>query len=282
MKNNLLFLMLCLTTLTTVLAQKITYKKDTLKVDDVPYCVITSKDLFNPTYTVKSLGGKDIAIAKTQQAGSTTTPVGYFLVTFLGSGNQCEMSTTFGFGKKLGTAMFEAKVFENGEYTEEGERKFLLLNDNKISQRANANAQQNNNGISININDNTGRNTNTGRNNNNNNNNNNSNRNRNRPQTVSRNRDSDVSVWAASKEIKQDFKLIGKYTETREGVGIVFRFSLPDGTDVAKITMKSSFDKSCKVLVVGNIDAYDLDLSSQMTSEMVKEMALHLIGLDLL
>ena len=182
-------------------AQKVQYKKDQVTVDGKPYCLMTSKGVIVKDYTVKTLDGKKIATMKPEMIdnGQQNAPSdGYFLITFWESGKQCEFDMDrFNPGSRLADDLVEAGVLVDGNYSEEGEKRFLNLHKRKYSDDIRAKLSKSTVVVKV-ENNQSGRKSDDDSENA-------TDKPKNSFQLVKRNREGDIDVWA-SKEIKQDFK----------------------------------------------------------------------------
>ena len=98
---------------------------------------------------------------------------------------------------------------------------------------------------------------------------------------VERNKDAAIDVWA-SKEIKQDFKKIGYYTETRDGLKIVVSIFLPEGKKVAKITFADSFAKQGNMTTFSDDEEREVKVEGSFVGDWVKSISAYLIDREYL
>jgi hypothetical protein len=276
-----LFALLTLIVLLTTIsfAQKIKYKKDMVTIDDKPYCQMTSKGFMTKDYTIKNLEGKTVATMKVQVV--ETVPgkpsEGYYLISFIDSGNQCEFEVGMSPGSKLAEDMVEASLFVDGKLSEEGEQRFLNLHKRKFSEEIDKKLDRNSGNPIVKVGSIFG---------------NKKNKEADDSETtakpakakfklVERNKDGNLDVWA-SKEIKQDFKKIGYYTETRDGLKIIVSIFLPDGKKVAKISFADSFAKQGKMTTFSDDEERDVKVEGSFVGDWVKSIATYLIDRDYL
>ena len=224
MKKILLMLPLSILFLCGVSAQKVRYKKDMVTVDDKPYCKMVSKGFTMVTYTIKSLDDKLVAIVKPQM-GETSIPglQYYFVMTFMESGNQCELQPDMGFGTQLAKDMVEAGLFKDSSMVAGGERNFLLLHKQKFSSDPNAKAEN----ILTNSNSTM------------------------QYKTVERRKTGNISIYGDY--IQQSGVEIGKVKMDRAaqagGIKTVLTYYLPDGTKIAEATFTGiDSDNTAKVI----------------------------------
>jgi hypothetical protein len=148
MKKYFLLTVLFLIVTSTIKAQKqkITVDNDTIKVDGTAYGIIEKKNALQSDYTVKSLDGKEQIFfkyqefndpAKADNYGNPQGKVTYFEVTFLNSGGKCEMDIA---ATKKGVAkvVVENHLLKGNEVDSDAEKKLILINGSKFSERQNA------------------------------------------------------------------------------------------------------------------------------------------------
>ena len=259
-----MFTLLVLVSLLTngVFAQKVKYKKDQVTIDDKPYCTITSKGFLTKDYTVKTLDGKTIMTMKIQSIGETVKAEFYYLISFIESGNQCEFDAVqLNVGTKLAEDMVESGVLADGKLSEEGEKRFLKLHKRKFSEELDKRL----NGKSSNSASKTD-----------------DDKPKKKFALVERNREGDIDVWMASKEIKQDFKKIGYYTETNDGMKVIVSIYLPEGKKIAKIVFEDAFAKEGNVTTFSDDEERMVKVSGSTTSDWVQLVAKYLVDRDYL
>jgi hypothetical protein len=264
-------------TISISFAQKVKYKKDMVSVDEKPYCTMVSKGFMTKDYTIKNLEGKTVATMKLQTVYSPNlkTSENYYLISFIESGNQCESEVlgVFSPGSKLAEDLVEASVFVDGKFSEEGEQRFLKLHKRKISEEIDVrmNGKANNPVVKIeNIFGGNSDNTKTT-----------TKEIKPKAKLIERNKDAAIDVWA-SKEIKQDFKKIGYYTETRDGLKIVVSIFLPEGKKVAKITFADSFAKQGNMTTFSDDEEREVKVEGSFVGDWVKSISAYLIDRDYL
>ncbi len=263
-------------------AQKVKYKKDLVSVDEKPYCTMVSKGFMTKDYTIKNLEGKTVATMKLQTVytADLKKSENYYLISFIESGNQCESEVlgVFSPGSKLAEDLVEASVFVDGTLSEEGEQRFLKLHRRKLSEeiekRMNAGTNSSNPIVKIeNIfggrksDDNAAETSEKPK--------------KVKAKLVERNKDAAIDVWA-SKEIKQDFKKIGYYTETRDGLKIVVSIFLPEGKKVAKITFADSFAKQGNMTTFSDDEEREVKVEGSFVGDWVKSISAYLIDREYL
>jgi hypothetical protein len=273
--STLLFL-----TISVSFAQKIKYKKDMVSVDEKPYCIMTSKGFMIKDYTVKTLEGKTVATMKAQliETGDKNNDEGYYIIAFIESGNQCEreLMNVMSPGTRLAEELVEAGVFEDGKFREEGEQRFLKLHRRKFSEEIDKKLNRNSNNPIIKIENNFG-----SKKNEDDNSETISKQSNIKPKLVERNKDGNLEIWA-DKQIKQDFKKIGYYTETRDAMKIVVSIFLPDGKKVAKITFADAFAKQGKMTTFSDDEERDVKVEGSFVGDWVKSVSTYLIDRDYL
>ncbi len=245
-----------------VLAQKVKYKKDQVTIDDKPYCTITSKGFLTKDYTVKNLEGKTIMTMKIQSIGEAAKAEFYYLISFIDSGNQCEFDAVqLNVGTKLAEDMVESGVLADGKLSEEGEKRFLKLHKRKFSEE-----------IDKNLNRKAGNSTTKD----------DEGKSKTKAKFIERNRESEIEVWMSSKDIKQDFKKIGYYTEAREGMKIIVSIYLTDDKKIAKVVFEDAFAKQGNLTTFSDDEERMLKVSGSTTSDWVKLVAKYLVDRDYL
>jgi hypothetical protein len=228
---------------------------------------------------VKTLEGKTVATMKLEMITPTdiTKREGYYLISFIESGNQCEnpYMGVFSPGSKLAEELVEASIFVDGKFNEEGEQRFLKLHRKKYSEEIDRrlNGNSNSNSPIVKIENVFGGNSDDSKAT--------SKESKPKSKLVERNKDASIDVWA-SKEIKQDFKKIGYYTETRDGLKIVVSIFLPDGKKVAKITFADSFAKQGKMTTFSDDEERDVKVEGSFIGDWVKSVSAYLIDRDYL
>ena len=258
-----------------VFAQKVKYKKDQVTIDDKPYCTMTSKGFLAKDYTVKNLEGKTVMTMKGQYIEvPNKEPQGYYQVSFIESGSQCEFNMEqFNVGTKLAEDMVEAGVFVDGKLAEEGEKRFLNLHKRKFSEEIDARINGKSNSTIVKIENVFGG-------------NNDKKAVEDKPkkkfQLVERNREGALEVWLASKAIEQDFKKIGYYTETQDGMKVIVSIHLPEGKKVAKVIFEDAFAKQGTMTTFSDDEERVVKVAGSMTNDWVKSLAQYLIDRDYL
>jgi hypothetical protein len=258
------------------IAQKVKYKKDLVSVDEKPYCMMTSKGFMAKDYTIKNMDGKTVATMKLQVIKNSPPDIeAYYLVSFIESGNQCEREygAVVSPGSKLAEDMVEASLFVDGKLSEEGEQRFLKLNRRKFSEEIDVRMNGKSNSPIVKIENVFGGNSDDSKAT--------SKESKPKSKLVERNKDASIDVWA-SKEIKQDFKKIGYYTETRDGLKIVVSIFLPEGKKVAKITFADSFAKQGKMTTFSDDEERDVKVEGSFVGDWVKSVSAYLIDRDYL
>jgi hypothetical protein len=144
------FIFLAVLSLLTVVSanaqkQKITFDEDTILVDGVRYGILERKSGPSGDHVVKSLDGKEQIYLKLLDfydpaKVSSSNPNGretYFEVTFLNSGAKCEVDAP---GGKKWTAkiIVENQLLKGNEVDADAEKKFILINGTKFTERKNA------------------------------------------------------------------------------------------------------------------------------------------------
>ncbi|MEO5645003.1 MAG: hypothetical protein ABIQ40_10950 [Bacteroidia bacterium] len=146
MKRYSFFTLLLLTISLTINAQKqkVTVDNDTIKVDGTPYGIIEKKSALKSDYTIKSLDGKEQIFLSGQEfddptkinSGNPKGTVRYFEVTFLNSGRKCEVEIA---STKKGVAkiVVENHLLKGNEVDSDAEKKFIVVNGTKFTERKN-------------------------------------------------------------------------------------------------------------------------------------------------
>jgi hypothetical protein len=276
MKRLFTFSTLILLLTNISIAQKVKYKKDLVSVDEKPYCMVVSKGFMTKDYTIKTLEGKTVATMKAVMIDNTLPKYeGYYLVSFIESGNQCEreLLNVMSPGSRLAEDIVEAGLFVDGKYSEEGEKRFLKLNRRKFSEEIDVRMNGKSNNPIVKIENIFGGNSDDTKAT--------SKESKPKSKLVERNKDASIDVWA-SKEIKQDFKKIGYYTETRDGMKIAVSIFLPDGKKVAKITFADSFAKQGKMTTFSDDEEREVKVEGSFVGDWVKSVSAYLIDRDYL
>jgi hypothetical protein len=276
MKRLFTFSTLILLLTNISIAQKVKYKKDLVSVDEKPYCMVVSKGFMTKDYTIKTLEGKTVATMKAVMIDNTPPKYeGYYLVSFIESGNQCEreLLNVMSPGSRLAEDIVEAGLFVDGKYSEEGEKRFLKLNRRKFSEEIDVRMNGKSNNPIVKIENIFGGNSDDTKAT--------SKESKPKSKLVERNKDASIDVWA-SKEIKQDFKKIGYYTETRDGMKIAVSIFLPDGKKVAKITFADSFAKQGKMTTFSDDEEREVKVEGSFVGDWVKSVSAYLIDRDYL
>lgn len=138
MKKVLIFSTLLLL-FTSVLAQKISYKKEQILLDGNPIAnleKISNGPLQPNNFSLKTLEGTEILLAKIRQL---TTNNGYFNydIVFVKSGNAAELSVAaISTGERLAKIFVENELIKDGQFNEAAEARFLTLFSSKSSPNA--------------------------------------------------------------------------------------------------------------------------------------------------
>jgi hypothetical protein len=142
MKKYVFLTVLFLLSVFTVSAQKqkITFDEDTILVDGVRYGIL-SKGMNRGDYSLKSLDGKEQIYLKFLEYNDPTkvnssNPTGretYLEVIFLNSGAKCEVD--YHTKKHIAKVIVDGHLLKNNEIDAEAEKKFILINGTKFSDR---------------------------------------------------------------------------------------------------------------------------------------------------
>lgn len=223
MKKQLFTLFMAVMAFTQIaFSQEFKVKKDTAYVDGKALCVVKDR-AFGTEYRILSRKGKELIFAKAETIGLQ----GFFTLSFLDNGVQCEREMEMGFGKKLVRELYErgALTLDADTIDAAGLKKFLMTHTRKFSEEAKekmAQRTENSNQGSDAAPD---------------------------VQLIERNRN--ATVFAAGNSIQQDGKQLGKYTMKDEaiigGIQTTVKINDTNGNAVAELVFKSLSDKTGKV-----------------------------------
>jgi hypothetical protein len=125
--------------------QKITFDEDTILVDGVRYGILERKNGPSGDYIVKTLDGKEQIYLKLLDYNdpakvNQSNPNGretYFEVTFLNTEAKCEVDAPGG-KKWVAKIIVDNQLLKGNEVDAAAEKKFILINGTKFSERRNA------------------------------------------------------------------------------------------------------------------------------------------------
>ena len=124
--------------------QKVTIDDDTIKVDGHPYGIIEKKNGLSTDYTVKSLDGNEQIFFKFLEyndpnevnSGNRQGRVTYFQVSFFNSGGKCEIGVP-ATKKAVAKSIVENGLIKDNAVDPDAEKKYILINGTRFSQRRN-------------------------------------------------------------------------------------------------------------------------------------------------
>ncbi len=318
MNKFFLLSLLALSTLTSAFAQQVNYRDDIIYLDEQPYAIMKKSGGMMSDYSVRTLDNKEVMMVHFDKGDGGSLK---YLATFTASGMQVFLKNDFGFGKKLAKEVVENNLIKNGALNPAGERRFLMshssaageviVNDNppppayktttyNSAQRTEGDdtysySSQNSNS-SYQSAPTTYKTTTTyksvqhygddsyG--------NNNSNQSSNsytsyssddatvRPRTVDRDRGQ--NIYVAGDRIRQDNKLIGRYTKTISNADgesySVFSFLLPDGSKVAEARIKQFNGDHFKLFTIydNKVRMVSINPDTNIDFDQVREIARYL------
>lgn len=238
---NLLFVLLVFGC--SALAQSVTVKKDIVYKDDLPYCKMIKTSPLVPRFSIRNMNDEELMVAKFSNEDQRYT------IIFPGSGQQCYMSGTMGFGKILAKDIVASNVIVDNKINPAGERLFLL--EHGVSNSSgNGGALATGNAYDV----------------------------------VERDRTKLLMVFG--NEISQDNKTIGSYsarTSTVNGKLMkVISFMLPGGRKVAEGTMDGINPRFCQLLLMKHNEVETVSIKSFDDMGQAKELAAYLVGRNLL
>lgn len=228
MKRYFLFFLFLSTVCVGAFAQKVSYKKETIYVDNEPYAMLLKKgNALVKNYSLQTMDGKEIFYAKYMEGasglarigdvvGNTTNSDMYYEITFVESGERAIFDdiNSFKVGEAIAKEVVENNLIVNGALNPEGLRRFLMIYkprevqtqpDVVIINQAGGTTSEANYAL------------------------------------VERNQNARVSIF--SERIEQDFKTVGTFTEEKQlSQGKTFskmQFLLPDGMKVAETTFET-------------------------------------------
>jgi hypothetical protein len=227
------------------MAQKVTFKKDTIYKDGKPYGLFKAKGnmITGQDYSLQSLKGKELVFFKLEGNGTNN----YFKVIFRESGKKAYVPVTEN-RKSLAREMVMNEMILNDEINPEGEKRFLQIYDKDLSLSTSINSTQgNNNSIGANY------------------------------EMIERDRSAKVQVYGFT--IQQDLKEIGVFEKNRDVVksADVFSFQLPNGTKIAQALFQDD-SESCQVITFKDNKEQTIYIQkTTFDSEMAKQIAIFLI-----
>ena len=113
-----------------IYAQKVKWDNDTIYKGDKPYALLIKNGGFaNETFSVRTLSNVEIAVAGDDPAApiDPQTKMGYYRVTFLGSGQIAHFPASALVGKRLAKAVAENDLVGESGINAAGETRFLAL-----------------------------------------------------------------------------------------------------------------------------------------------------------
>jgi hypothetical protein len=232
MKKQLLLSFLFLGAFTAANSQKVNYKDDTVYVDKKPYCVLKNKGSFlEPQYSVSTLGGKEILVAKYPQNVSAQKNVTFDIV-FLETGSRAQMPQTLSFANKLAKEVVGSELIKNGELNPEGEKRFVLLHK-PMAQALETSGTGN-------------------------------------YPLVERNRRAPIRFERVTMadNIVQDNVVIGYASQTFTPINgetaQIYYIKLPNHTDIAEVTLTGKWRTDCKIVTIkdSKVQTFQLNTSS--------------------
>lgn len=119
--SQFLLLILLLST-SSSWAQTVSFKKDIIYKNEVPYCKMTKEGFITSDYIVKSLDGKEAFVVRFNNHDE----FGY-TITFNNSLRQASMKMDFGFTDILAKEIVHCQFFDNGNYDPSKEDLFIKL-----------------------------------------------------------------------------------------------------------------------------------------------------------
>ncbi len=244
--KKLLLILICI--LPTILfAQKIDVDGDDIKVDGELYCTIKSTGtMAEPSYVVSNSEGNEL-IAFDNSQEKNTNGTGMLNVTFFSmKDKEALMPMTIGIRKYIAKKLVNYKMIENGELNETGVERFCK------EFKARANSQSNNN--------------------------NNENEDKEEDWFIKRN--TDAPIFISGKEIKQDFKTIGKYSSSNQTVnGKILKTIKIYNHNGSKIVEASVENFSSNVELAFKNKKSSMDVDSNLDEfSLVKEIVKELIS----
>ena len=243
----MLFLLVFLTVLPTVYAQKVVYKDDMIYVDDVPYAQMKKSGGIMPNYSVLTLDGTEILMVKFDKGEGGTM---HYLATFIGSGMQVFMKNEIGFGKKLAKEVVENNLIKNGYFNPEGEKRFLLSNNipNSESERSYNSQQAPLNGT-----------TSSG---------------------VHKERDRNQAIYLQGQKLLQANMVIGTYQKNIININgelyNIYNIYSPDGVKIAEAKTRQFNAGSGKLTTINDNKITSINIDSDIEFEQIKQIANYL------
>lgn len=134
MKNLILVLFLCISTITVAQRKKIEMAGDTVKVNNVPYALIQKPHAMSNDLTVKSLSGVELLYL--QQANYTVDDrqKNYYKVLFLNDQRKCEMEFSL-FRKELAKWIYFNDLIQDNAVNVKAEDRVVLLYGTTFSEK---------------------------------------------------------------------------------------------------------------------------------------------------
>lgn len=240
--KNLAFLLLFLPV--TLFAQKVKWENDTIYKDNTAWAVMTSTGGLKPAYSLRTLSGTEIAVAKGDESipKVNQNDPAYLRITFLGDNKFGHMTEAIPVGKRLAKAFVESEVIKDNALNPSGEARFLAL----YPPRANATV------ILVSSTNVTAGPDYT---------------------TVDRNRYGMVQVIGG--EVTQSSTKIGTCTTTSGAANgstyTTISFYLPNGVKCAEATITGAASHTCTIVTMKDMAQHTIDISNLAAKE--KEIA---------
>ncbi len=140
MYRSLISLILFLSVSCIALGQKVTYRDETIYVDDAPYAIMKRIGTIMPNFSIQNLNGEEFAMARYDKVAGNGQR---YIITFIGDQKKGMMRADISFGKKLAKELVESHILVNGKFNPDGEKRFLLANPLPDANADNAPANSN-------------------------------------------------------------------------------------------------------------------------------------------
>ncbi|XZF13597.1 hypothetical protein ACTHGU_17590 [Chitinophagaceae bacterium MMS25-I14] len=230
-----------------IFAQKVSIEKDVVSVEDVPsFKIISTGNMAQQAFVVQNMDG-DQLISFDPAAEKNPNGTGRLDIHFTGMPNTAQCNMTMGFKKMMAKKIVALGVIKNGRLSEDGVARLCAAYEgNAATAVAGSNTVNTANDYTIVV------------------------------------RNTSAPLFIMNGEIKQDYKLVGKYRINDEMIsnmpGHIVRFFQPENNTIIAQASYQNFSESCSLLLYKNNRLVSIPLSKNTTDDMkIKEVTSYLI-----
>ncbi len=251
--KQLLFVLTNFLFFVPIFSQDVKIKDNKATIDGTPYCMIIEDGGLSKRYTIKSLDDKELFFVKAESLIVNGQSVVFYTMTILDTEENFEISLlSLRMGKLLVKTLYENGVIKDNKIDEEGLKKF------KIKYKTNLREQYSNRASSPTIVVNQGS----------------------KGEYVIVERDTKAAIFVISKTIKQDFKVIGTYTEEKSSENgklyDIIKIYNSENQLISQIN-KETFSKEITFITLKDNRKHSVTASSNLTVTVVEAVVKELI-----